>query len=328
MLEGMSLRVISVLSLLLLGTASAQQAKELRLGVFPNVTHAAGLVGINRGLIQKELGPNVKLVVKEFTNGSQVNEAFAAGAIDASYVGIGPVMNAYLRGVPLQVYSGAANAGAVLEARKDSGIRSVKGLAGKKVAVPTRGSVQDISLRHLLRENGLKATDEGGNVTIVPTDPANVSAGFVAGQLDAALVPEPWGAILETQGARMIANEKAIWNNGDYTTAVLALNSKYAAANPEALRGLLRGHLAAIDSIKKSNAGAQKAIADQIYTYTGKRPNSGELFKSLARTRVTWNINLNTLAEYAQLNKEAGFARDVPDLNKFVDLSIVKSLAK
>ena len=47
-----------------------------------------------------------------------------------------------------------------------------------------------------------------------------------------------------------------------------------------------------------------------------------------ARTKVTWDINLTTLAEYAQLNREAGFARDVPDLARFVDLSLIRSLAK
>lgn len=312
---------------LTLGGAQAQQAIELRLGVFPNITHAAGLVGVQRGLFQKELG-NVKLTVKEFANGSQVNEAFAAGAIDAAYVGPGPAMNAFLRGVPVQVYAGAANAGAVLVGRKDSGIRNVKGLSGKKVAVPTRGSTQDISLRHLLHVNGLKATDEGGTVTIVPIDPANMPAAFASRQVDAALVQEPWGAVMETQGARLIANEKAIWEGGNYTTTVLVVNTRFAEQNPEAVRGLLRGHLAAIAFIGRSNAGAQKAIADQIQAFTGKRPNSAELFKALARTRVTWDINLKTLAEYAQLNKEAGFAREVPDLGRFVNLSLVRELAR
>ncbi|GGL97689.1 ABC transporter substrate-binding protein [Deinococcus aerophilus] len=312
---------------LTLGTAHAQEAKELRLGVFPNVTHAAGLVGIQRGLFQKELG-GVKLTVREFANGSQINEAFAAGAIDAAYVGPGPAMNAFMRGVPIQVYAGAANAGAVLVGRGDSGVRTVKGLAGKKVAVPTRGSTQDISLRHLLHENGLKASDEGGNVTIVPIDPANMPAAFAGKQVDAALVQEPWGAVMEGQGARLIANEKAIWAGGNYTTTVLVLNTRFAAQNPEVVKGLLRGHLAAIRYISGSNAGAQKAVADQIAAFTGKRPSTNELFKALARTRVTWDINLGTLAEYAQLNKEAGFARDVPDLNRFVNLSVVRGLAK
>ena len=326
--RGAARLALAALGVSLLASAQAQAAKELRLGVFPNVTHAAGLVAVNRGLIQKELGSGVKLVVKEFANGSQVNEAFAAGAIDAAYVGPGPAMNAFLRGVPIQVYAGAANAGAVLVARKDSPARTVKGLAGKRVAVPTRGSTQDISLRHLLHENGLKAADEGGNVTIVPVNPADMPALFAAKQVDAALVQEPWGAIMESQGARLLVNEKGIWAGGNYTTTVLAVNTRYAAQNPEALRGLLRGHLAAITFIQKSNAGAQKAIADQIQAFTDKRPNAAELFRALARTRVTWDINLKTLAEYAELNREAGFAREVPDLGRFVNLSLIRSLAK
>ena len=165
-------------------------------------------------------------------------------------------------------------------------------------------------------------------MTIVPIDPANMPAAFAGKQVDAALVQEPWGAIMEGQGAKLIVNEKGVWNGGNYTSTVLVVNTKYAAANPETVKDLLRGHLAAINLINKSNAGAQKAISDQIYAFTGKRPNSAELFKALARTKVTWDINLQTLGEYAQLNKEAGFARDVPDLNKFVDLSVVKSLAK
>ncbi|GGS32782.1 ABC transporter substrate-binding protein [Deinococcus knuensis] len=328
MLRGMKRALLPLLTLSLIASAGAQQAKELRLGVFPNVTHAAGLVGVQRGLIQKNLPGGVKLVVKEFANGSQINEAFAAGAIDAAYVGPGPAMNAFMRGVPIQVYAGAANAGAVLVARGDSGVRNVKGLSGKKVAVPTRGSTQDISLRHLLHENGLKATDEGGTVSIVPIDPANMPAAFASKQVDAALVQEPWGAVMETQGAKLIVNEKGIWEGGNYTTTVLTVNTKYAAANPDTLRGLLKGHLAAINYIKGSNAGAQKAVAEQIYAFTGKRPNTAELFKALARTKVTWDINLKTLAEYAQLNREAGFARDVPDLNRFVNLDLIRSLAR
>ena len=324
-------RLALLLSLALTVTPQVQAQNpapaQLRLGIFPNVTHAAGLVGLQKGLIQKELG-STKLIVNEFANGSQVNEAFAAGAIDASYVGPGPAINAFLRGVPIQIYAGAANAGAVLVARNGSGVRNVKALSGKKVAVPTRGSTQDISLRHLLHENGLRASDEGGTVTVIPIDPANMPAAFATNQVDAALVQEPWGAVMESQGAKLIANEKVIWNGGDYTTTVLVVSTDYAKKNPEAVKALLRGHLAAISFIRASNAGAQKAISDEIYSFTGKRPSPADLFKGLARTQVTADINLKTLAEYAQLNKEAGFARAVPDLGKLVDLSWVRALAK
>lgn len=316
-----------LLGALLPATATAQTAQTVRIGIFPNVTHAAGLVAVNKGLFQKELG-KVKLEVKEFANGSQINEAFAAGAIDFAYVGPGPAMNAFMRGVPIQVISGAASAGAVLVSRGDLKIRGVKGLKGKRVAVPTRGSTQDISLRHLLKENGLVPHDQGGDVIIVPIDPANMPAAFASKQVDAALVQEPWGAVLESQGAKLVLDEKRIWRGGDYTTTVLVGNTKFMQQNPEVTRDILRGHLAGIAFIAKSNAAAQKALSDQIAEITRQRPDRDVLFRALVRTRVTERINLETLAEYAQLNKEAGFAREVPDLSKFVNLTYLKALQK
>ncbi|MBC7645935.1 MAG: ABC transporter substrate-binding protein, partial [Pseudopedobacter sp.] len=92
-----------------LGFSSAQKATTVRIGIFPNVTHAAGLVAIDQKFFEKQLGAGIKLEVREFANGSTVNEAFAAGAIDFSYMGPGPAMNSFMRGVPVQVISAAAS---------------------------------------------------------------------------------------------------------------------------------------------------------------------------------------------------------------------------
>ncbi|WP_261665398.1 ABC transporter substrate-binding protein [Deinococcus sp. Marseille-Q6407] len=300
-------------------------APELRLGLFPNVTHAAGLVGVDKDLFKKNLG-STTLAVSHFANGSQINEAFAAGALDAAYVGPGPAMNAFMQGIPLKVYAGAANAGAVLVAQSGSKAQSVKDLAGLKVAVPTRGSTQDISLRHLLHENGLKTTDEGGDVTVVPINPADMPAAFAGRQVEAALVQEPWGTVLEDQGARLLVDEKGIWANGDYTTTVLVVNSDYAEKYPGTLQALLKAHRQAVAFVKDQPDEARAAVARQVEAMTGKRPSDADLKKALGRTQVTWDINQTTLAEYAQLNQEAGFSRQVPDLNKMLDLSVVRSL--
>ncbi len=309
------------------GTAAegGDTAPELRLGIFPNVTHTAGLVAIDQGMFTKTLG-DTKLTVQHFSNGSQVNEALASGAIDASYVGPGPAMNAFIQGVPLKIYAGAANGGAVLVARGDSPIKSVADLAGQSVAVPTRGSTQDINLRHLLHENNLKTDDEGGDVTVVPINPADMPAAFASGQVAAALVQEPWGAVLEDQGARLVVDEKGIWANGDYTSTVLVVNRDFAQKYPGTLRALLEGHKQAVAFVESNPAEAQAAAAHQIEEMTGKRPSDADLQKALSRTHVTWDINLDTLNEYAQLNKEAGFSRQAPDLNELVDLSVIKSL--
>lgn len=320
-------RLFALTSLLLLTAAHAQQARELRLGVFPNVTHAAGLVGIQKGFFQKELG-NTKLVVKEFANGSQINEAFARGEIDAAYVGPGPAMSGFLKGLPIQIYAGAANAGAVLVASEDSGIRNVKQLAGKRVAVPTRGSTQEITLWQMMKPVGLKPTEKGGNVTITPINPAAMLAAFSSGKVDAAIVQEPWGTLLEVQGAKLVTNSDGRWVDGNATTTVLVVSTKFAQANPEALKDLLKGHLNSVRFIASSSAGTQKALADQIATMTGVKPDTAQLFKALNRTKITWDINESALADYAESNVESGYATTVPDFKKLLNLGLIHTLAQ
>src|ERR1043165_3630562 len=54
----------------------------LRLGYFPNLTHATPIVGVNKGYFANSLGKNVKLETKTFNAGPEAIEALFSGAID------------------------------------------------------------------------------------------------------------------------------------------------------------------------------------------------------------------------------------------------------
>ncbi|GAA2788761.1 ABC transporter substrate-binding protein [Kribbella solani] len=71
-------------------------ATELRLGYFPNVTHAAALVGLGKDLFSKELG-STKLVPTKFNAGPEAVGALLGGSLDASFIGSGPAINAYAK---------------------------------------------------------------------------------------------------------------------------------------------------------------------------------------------------------------------------------------
>ena len=320
---------LSALLVLALGSSAlAQKATTVRLGYFPNLTHAAALVGLERGLFQKELGVGIKLNAREFVTGTTLNEAFAAGEIDIGYIGPGPAINAAVRGLPMQIVAGASNAGAVLVARKGAGISSYKDLAGKKVAVPSLGNTQDISLRHILKENGLNITQNGGNVTLFPIAPADVVSAFTAKQLDAALVPEPWGALLEERGGVLIGTEKTVWRGGDYPTTVVVVNTKFALENSELVKAFLRGHVKAVKFINQNGPAAQTSIAKKLLELTGQKIDPRQLQRALKRTQITVNFSLDALKEYADLNREAGFIRDLPDFGKLVNLEYLKATPK
>jgi NitT/TauT family transport system substrate-binding protein len=69
----------------------------LRVGAFPNITHAQPMIGKANGTFEKAMGPNIKIQWSSFNAGPAAMEALFAGAIDMSYVGPNPAITAYLR---------------------------------------------------------------------------------------------------------------------------------------------------------------------------------------------------------------------------------------
>jgi NitT/TauT family transport system substrate-binding protein len=65
------------------GSGATAEAATIRLGYFPNITHAPALVGVNKGFFQTALG-TTKLETKTFNAGPAAFEALASGAIDAT----------------------------------------------------------------------------------------------------------------------------------------------------------------------------------------------------------------------------------------------------
>src|SRR5213594_2820824 len=74
----------------------------LRVGHFPNVTHAQGVVAHalsrhGRGWFEKRLGPEVEIEWYVYNAGPSAMEAIFTGSLDLAYVGPGPVVNAHTR---------------------------------------------------------------------------------------------------------------------------------------------------------------------------------------------------------------------------------------
>src|SRR4051794_6912087 len=71
--------------------SASGEAKTIRLGYFPNITHAPALIGVNKGFFQTALG-STKLEAKTFNAGPAAIEALFSGAIDATYIGPNPAI--------------------------------------------------------------------------------------------------------------------------------------------------------------------------------------------------------------------------------------------
>src|SRR5712692_6121265 len=78
-------------------SASPSAPLTLRLGYFPNLTHAPALAGLSKGFFASALGPNVTLETHTFNAGGDAVTAILSDSIDAAFVGPNPTTNAFAR---------------------------------------------------------------------------------------------------------------------------------------------------------------------------------------------------------------------------------------
>lgn len=316
--------------MLLTGCGSAKESRgEMRVACFPNITHAQALLMKNQKTLETKLGDDYEVSWKTFTAGSSEIEAIFAGEIDIGYIGPVPAVNGNVKSDgDVTVIANAADAGAVLVKGTDSGIESIEDLEGKTVAIPQIGNTQHLCLLNLLSENGLAPVSEGGTVEVVAVENSNLQNMFDQGNVDAALVPEPWGTILTDSGnIDLLLDYQDIYLDGNYPVAVVIVRNEFMEAHPDAVETFLQAHLDATEEINSNLEGSVDAMIAEIESLTGNAYEKETVLSSFARTNVTTELNREALDNFAETSLEQGFISALPK-EGFVDTSLVEELSK
>jgi NitT/TauT family transport system substrate-binding protein len=305
-------------------------AHIIRVGAFPNITHAQAMVGKANGWFDKAMGPQVKVQWTSFNAGPSAIEALFAGAIDITYVGPNPAINGYVRsnGEALRVVAGAASGGASLVVRNDSGIHKPEDFHGKRVASPQFGNTQDVALRNWLKNHGMKTTDKGGDVQIVPMANPDQLTLFLKKDLDAAWAPEPWATRLIHEGnGHLFVDERSLWPNGQFVIGLLVVNAKFLNAHPGLVKNWIRANVELTDWINGHQPEAKILLNRQILAETGKALPSQVLEEAFSRMQVTYDPLHSALTIAAQQAFDDGFlGRQKPDLSALYDLSLLNQV--
>ena len=266
--------------LILLGVAAAacggsdggaSGMATLRLGYFPNLTHAPALIGTEKGYFAQELGAGVELKTATFNAGNEAVTALFADQLDITYIGPNPAINAYAqsKGEAVRIISGSTAGGAALVVKPS--ITSAAQLKGKKLATPQLGNTQDVALRAWLGTQGIKVTKEGGPVTIIAQQNSQTLDTFKAGAIDGAWVPEPWATRLQLEGGgQVLVDEKTLWPNGKFVTTHIVVRTQFLKDHPDVVERFLRAHVKAVDFANASPDEAKAAVNKQIGALTGK----------------------------------------------------------
>jgi NitT/TauT family transport system substrate-binding protein len=309
-----------------------QKPAVLRVGYFPNVTHAQALVGRANGQFEKTLGPGVRVEWKAFNAGPSAIEALFANAIDLTYVGPNPTVTGYVRsqGEAVRVIAGAASGGASLVVRKDAGIKSAADFHGKKVATPQLGNTQDVALRSWMRANGLKSREKGGDVQVLPIANPDQLTLFLKGQIDAAWAPEPWAArLVHEGGGRIFIDERDLWPDHQFVITNIVVNPKFLKEHPDVVKGFLRAHVELTDWINKNGAQAKQILNQQLQKETGKSLAPEVLDDAFSRMQVTYDPIRSSLLKSTQQAFDEGFlGRNKPDLSGLYDLTLLNEVLR
>lgn len=309
------------------GDDTAGPARTLRLGYFPNITHATPLVGVARGFYKQRLG-NTTLATQRFNAGPSAIEALFAGDIDATYVGPNPAINAWAKskGAAIRIIAGATSGGAALVVRP--GIAAPADLRGKHIATPQLGNTQDVALRAWLRDHGLTASSatSKGDVDVEPTDNATTLQLFRSDRLDGAWVPEPWASRLVVDGGgTVLVDERSLWPGGKFVTTQLIVRTDFLNRHRETVRALLEGQVDTNAWIAEHPDEAKQTINSELSRLTSEPLSKPVLDRAFAQISVTNDplaASLKTSAEHAV---RAGLLEPV-DLEGIYDLDLLNSV--
>jgi NitT/TauT family transport system substrate-binding protein len=302
-------------------------AGQVKIGYFPNLTHATPLVGLKEGIFQKELGSTT---VKEltFNAGPEEIEALNAGSIDIGWIGPSPAINGYTKsnGTSLKIISGSASGGVKLVVNPKK-IKSLDDVKGKKIATPQLGNTQDVALLNWIRSKGWKVDAQSGkgDVSVIRTDNKITPDAYKQGSIDGAWVPEPTASKLVAEGAKVLLDESTLWPEKKFVITNVIVSQKFLKAHPDVVEAVLRGSVNTNAWIAANSDKAKADANEQLKKLTQKALPADVLDSAWSSIQVLDDPLAKTAGEEAQHAVDAGLLK-APKLNGLYDLTLLNKV--
>lgn len=306
------------------GAQSNESGGEINIGYFPNLDHAAGIIGKEKGYFADEIeGYDVDFI--NYPNGNDFVDALDTGVIDMGYVGPGPAINYYLSGGDVVVVGSAANGATLIVSREDSGIHTLEDFDGSSFCTPGNGCTHNVQLEIMLQELGLESNRLGGTVEHQSrVNPASMVAMFEQGQIDAAAAPEPWGTLLvEEHNANVVTEWNEVFLGEELASVVFVTTSEFLEENPEVVEQAMKAHQRSVKFAQENVDDTLETVNDLIYDLTQSRLPEHVLEKAWERMVITTETHGDALQAWATASYDLQFMDQEPDLDGFVDTTIL-----
>ena len=313
--------------------SSAPSASTLRLGFFPNVTHAQALYGVSTGLyqrsLQQALGAEFAIQPQVFNAGPAAIQALLSNHVDLIFVGPSPTLNG-LSVAPgiLRVIAGASSGGAVFVAQPGLDLSTNASYSGKRFATPQWGNTQDLALKYyLLNRTGHRTLDQGGDVDVVNAANPQIFTLFKLGQIDGAWVPEPWATrLIREANAKVVLDERSLWPRGQFVTTQLVTTARYLNDHRDILTAFLRAYVNVTLELQNATVSDLAIINDAIYNATNSRLDAGTIGAAFLNFNVTYDPIAPSLATYLKWAQDLDFLPRDLRTDALYDLSLLNGV--
>ena len=279
------------------------QDKVLRVGTL-KLIH-----GISAYFYEKFAPPGYTVEVIPFESPTDGKNAVLTGTVDTCIHGIAAFILGAAAGEPVVIVANANNRGMAIMAGVNTGIKSIKDLKGKKVAI-FPGSTQEAVILERLRMEGMSIKD----IQPIRLSFSDMAAALARGDVDAYVGAEPAAGITH-------ANATGILVEYPYSTSIGPLNmilsasQKQVKENPERIKLIVDMHKKAVDYAMSH----QSEIVDMAVAKLGQQKKSVEL--AVPNVELAWKVDdvfMQRATAYTKLMFENKQIRQEIDLKQFV----------
>jgi aliphatic sulfonates family ABC transporter substrate-binding protein len=267
-------------------------------------------------------GVNVKPF--RFDGGKSTRDAMIAGRVDIGVLGAAPFVVGAAKGdivaIAVAMYAGKTNA---VVAAKDSGIKSVADLKGKRVASQLGSSTDYVFQNKILPKYGLAK----GDVQIVNIPHQNEIAAMVGKSVDAFAGVEPFPSVAEIEGLGTVLVD---YGNFDIQPVFVAINRPVLERRRDDVVKFLRGWLAAVHIVNAEPQRAVKIVWNE-FKAQGYDVKEAAFARMLGKLEVKPEFRpelRDYLNEQGQVLLKQRQIPAIPDWSKALDESVLAQAAK
>jgi len=247
----------------------------------------------------------IRPVRMEYVNGPTEMLAYAAGDLDAGYVGVVPALISKSQGKDFVIVASANLEGSAIVAKNS--INNTQDLNGKRVGTPGLGTIQD-SLLYMVEEQLSINTEH-----VAYPGPSFLPLALEKGEIDAYIAWEPFAAEAVVKDLGHV-----VYTSHDimpyHQCCVLYVSGKMFREQPDLAKKLVKIHLKAMKYVTERPNDAMAIFANR----TGKALDVvQESWK-----RMIWDYNVNTASMKSfvsyLIQEKKILEADVPDVDDFI----------